>query len=72
MGRRDYGDEIIRRTDPRGTDYYWIGGSAPGYVEERGTDFEAIENKRVSVTPLHRDVTNYAALEALQGRGLAL
>ena len=32
MGRRDYQDEIIRRMDPRGGVYYWIGGAQPSHV----------------------------------------
>ncbi len=62
MGRRNYKDEIVERVDPRGGTYYWIGGAEPTHVTESGTDFEAIENKKVSVTPLHRDLTNHAAL----------
>lgn len=67
MGRRHYEDEIVKREDPRGRLYYWIGGNAPGHIVEPGTDFEAIEQCCVSVTPLHRDVTNHAALESLRG-----
>ncbi|MEA3364001.1 MAG: 5'/3'-nucleotidase SurE [Candidatus Hydrogenedentes bacterium] len=65
MGRRDYQDEIIRRVDPRGGIYYWIGGTEPSHVVAPGTDFEAIDEDRVSVTPLHRDVTNQGAMAAL-------
>ena len=65
MGRRNYLDEIIEREDPRGGTYYWIGGAAPAHVVEPGTDFEAIEKQEVSITPLHRDVTNHAALHHL-------
>lgn len=67
MGRRHYEDEIVKREDPRGRLYYWIGGNAPGHIAEPGTDFDAIEQCCVSVTPLHRDVTNHAALESLRG-----
>ena len=72
MGRRDYQDEIITRHDPRGSAYYWIGGAEPSHVCETGTDFEAIEHGKVSVTPLHRDLTNYGVLEELQRSGLSL
>jgi len=72
MGRRDYKDEIIRRTDPRGGDYYWIGGAEPEHKSEIGTDFEAVGRKHVSITPLHRDVTNYAALDELSKQPLPL
>jgi len=72
MGRRDYQDEIVCRSDPRGGDYYWIGGAEPDHVRDTGTDFEAIENTRVSVTPLHRDITNYGALDSLMTQTIDL
>jgi len=65
MGRRRYQDEIIEREDPRGGKYYWIGGALPDHVKEPGTDFEAIEQNKVSVTPLGRDLTHLAALHRL-------
>lgn len=66
MGRRHYEDEIVKRHDPRGKIYYWIGGSAPSHHAEPGTDFEAIEQAKVSVTPLHRDMTHHAVLDTLR------
>jgi 5'-nucleotidase len=66
MGRRHYEDEIVRREDPRGRLYFWIGGSEPRHVIESGTDFEAIEQRKVSITPLHRDLTNHGALATLR------
>lgn len=65
MGRRNYQDEIIERRDPRGQIYYWIGGPDPSHYPEEGTDFEAIEKRMVSVTPLQRDLTHYAGLHHL-------
>lgn len=67
MGKRDYQDEIISREDPRGARYYWIGGAAPSHVRETGTDFDAIEHDCASITPLHRDITHYDALDQLRG-----
>ncbi len=66
MGRRHYQDEIIRREDPRGGVYYWIGGAEPSHIAEAGSDFEAIGNSRVSVTPLGRNLTNNAAIDVLR------
>ena len=65
MGRRNYEDEILERKDPRGGTYYWIGGNEPTHIEESGTDFDAIESGKVSVTPLHRDVTNHGVINGL-------
>lgn len=66
MGERNYQDEIVIRQDPRGGTYYWIGGAHPDHYETAGSDFEAIGNGMVSVTPLHRNLTAYAVLEELR------
>ena len=66
MGRRNYQDEIIVRQDPRGGTYYWIGGANPDHYETAGSDFEAIGKEQVSITPLHRDLTAYTALQQLR------
>src|SRR6185312_1531872 len=42
LGRREYRDELIRRKDPVGRDYYWIGGGPPGGAGEPGTDLYAV------------------------------
>jgi 5'-nucleotidase len=43
LGQRIYRDQIIRRVDPQGKDYYWIGGEPPTWVKSEGTDFHALE-----------------------------
>jgi 5'/3'-nucleotidase len=65
QGLRVYRDSLVRREDPRGRPYYWIGGDAPTGVPEEGTDFGALAAGQVSVTPLHLDLTAYSAVEAL-------
>jgi 5'-nucleotidase len=59
MGLRIYYDELIRRLDPKGRPYYWIGGKEPGGVLEEGTDLWAVANDYVSVTPLQLDLTDH-------------
>jgi 5'-nucleotidase len=66
MGRRRYGDAIVEKTDPRGKKYYWIGGEEVEQVAEEGTDFHAIAQGLISVTPIHLDLTNYKSFEALR------
>jgi len=66
MGRRRYGDAIIEKVDPRGKKYYWIGGEEVEVDAEEGTDFRAIRDGRISVTPIHLDLTNYKSFDALQ------
>ena len=64
LGKRHYQEGIVEKTDPRGRRYYWIGGEpAPGEPSS-GTDFEALRDGKVSVTPLHLDLTDYASLTA--------
>ena len=72
MGLRIYRDELIRRLDPRGRPYYWIGGPAPTGVEEEGTDIWAIANHYISVTPIQLDLTAHSLLQALREWDLEL
>jgi 5'-nucleotidase len=65
MGRRRYGDAIVEKIDPRGRKYYWIGGEDVPFVAEEGTDFHAVHQGLISVTPIHLDLTNYRTLDAL-------
>lgn len=58
---------ISEHIDPRGKLYYWIGEERVGFRAEGGTDFEAIDEGYVSVTPMRSDLTNHAALEAMRG-----
>jgi 5'-nucleotidase len=66
MGRRRYGDAIVEKVDPRGKKYYWIGGEELAFVEEEGTDFHAVSQNLISVTPIHLDLTNYKSFDALK------
>lgn len=70
LGKRIYRDAIVRKTDPRGRDYYWIGGGLPTWQKSEGTDFEAIEEGMISVTPLHLDLTDYDAIEEIRSWNL--
>ncbi len=66
QGLRQYRDALDARRDPRGVPYYWIGGDPPTGVGEPGTDFAALGDGWVSVTPLHLDLTAHAALGRLE------
>lgn len=67
LGLRIYRDELIRREDPRGKPYYWIGGDEPTGLPEEGTDIGALAGNYVSVTPVQLDLTAYQALDGLRG-----
>jgi 5'-nucleotidase len=66
QGLRVYHDALDARKDPRGRPYYWIGGDFPTGVAEDGTDFGALAEGYVSVTPLQLDLTAYRAVETLK------
>ena len=58
---------ISEHIDPRGKLYYWIGEVREGFhAGEGGTDFEAIDENFVSVTPMRSDLTNHKAIELLR------
>ncbi len=65
MGRRRYGESVVEKIDPRGRPYFWIGGA---HIDTHadGTDLTAVSEGYVSVTPLHLDLTNHAALEEMR------
>ncbi len=66
QGLRVYRDALDQRIDPRGKPYYWIGGEAPTGVDEPGTDFGALTQGYVSITPLQLDLTSYKAMDVLK------
>lgn len=53
QGRSIYHQGVEKRVDPRGREYYWITGAMPRGREKEGTDFWAIKNNMISITPLH-------------------
>ena len=59
QGLRVYRARLDERFDPRGNAYYWIGGDAPTGVPEAGTDFGALREGYISITPIQLDLTNY-------------
>ncbi|HJL19461.1 MAG TPA: 5'/3'-nucleotidase SurE [Sandaracinaceae bacterium LLY-WYZ-13_1] len=62
LGRRIYLDEVTVRTDPRGKEYYWIGGPGSHHEPIEGADTEAVDDGYVSVTPLVLDATDAGEL----------
>jgi 5'-nucleotidase len=67
MGKRIYQDELVRRVDPRGIPYFWFGGQAPSGHAEPGTDFHAVVNSRIAITPIQLDLTAGRLLERIRG-----
>jgi len=66
LGYRLYGNDTHAHLNPRGEKFYWIGLHPLAFKEEKGTDFDAIKNGFVSITPIKLDMTGYEALEVLK------
>ena len=71
LGWKFYAPEIIEKTDPRNTSYYWIGTGTPRRVGDAGTDVMAAHDGYISLTPLHTDMTAPHALRSPKLRRLA-
>ncbi|MDH5446785.1 MAG: 5'/3'-nucleotidase SurE [Gammaproteobacteria bacterium] len=65
LGHRHKAEPIIKSQDPRGRDIYWVG--PPGQEQDAGpgTDFHAIKNHYVSVTPLQVDLTRHNLVDEI-------
>ncbi|MEK6710296.1 MAG: 5'/3'-nucleotidase SurE [Nitrospinota bacterium] len=65
QGKRIYGDAVVEKIDPRGREYYWIGGNGLSWVPEPDTDFDAVANGAISITPIQLDLTDFGAMREL-------
>ncbi|MEX0907632.1 MAG: 5'/3'-nucleotidase SurE [Gemmatimonadota bacterium] len=72
LGRRAYVGSLTKAQDPNGREYFWIGGGESKWWGGPESDFRAVHEGYVSVTPLHLDLTNYRLLEDLSGWDLKL
>ena len=63
LGKRSYADDVHVRQDPRGRNYYWIGGGVAGIEDIPGSDCEAVYQGISSITPLGLDLTHRGVLE---------
>lgn len=67
LGFRHRSEAAIKAADPRGRPVYWVGPSGAGADAGPGTDFGAVADGFVSVTPLQVDLTRHTALPELSG-----
>lgn len=58
QGFRYYMNEVAKRTDPRGKDYYWIGGAYAGFEDQTGSDCNLVDQHYVSIVPITIDCTH--------------
>jgi 5'-nucleotidase len=66
LGNRHRSEAVIKAEDPRGRPVYWVGPAGASQDAGPGTDFQAVAEGYVSVTPLTIDLTNHAALDGLR------
>ena len=68
QGIRHYENQVLKRTDPRGKAYYWIGGGYLGFEKNPLSDCHAVNEGYVSVTPITIDCTHNEFYTTLQER----
>ena len=66
LGVVSYENTFERREDPRGRVYYWMGGNIVDTLNEEGTDVIAVKKGKISVTPIHFDLTSYSIIHSLK------
>lgn len=66
LGHRERAEGAVPMTCPRGKERYWIGAAGAGGDAGPGTDFNAVREGFVSVTPVHIDMTRHEALVSLR------
>lgn len=66
MGHQPYGEEFVRRLDPRGRAYFWATGEPPPQPTDYYSDLSALDEGYVSVTPLTFDLTHYKTVDSMQ------
>lgn len=65
LGSRHKAEDVILQDDPRGEPMYWVGPPGEAQDAGEGTDFHAVSNNYISVTPLQIDLTRYDSLDEL-------
>jgi len=70
LGVRQYENIFEGRQDPKGRMYYWMGGNVIDNQNDADTDIEAIKMSKISITPIHFDLTNYSIMNLVQSWNL--
>jgi len=65
LGKRHKAESVVKTTNPRGQTVYWVGAAGPAQDAGEGTDFHAIANGFVSITPLQMDLTLFSQMDSV-------
>ncbi len=68
LGLRVYREKLVEYKDPMGRPYFWIGGELPTHSPKKGSDFEAVQNQYVSITPLSLNATDEDEMNRLSSK----
>lgn len=66
LGKRHEAEPVIKTKDPRGHEIFWVGPVGGEADAGEGTDFYAVQNATISVTPIHIDLTQHSAIQGVQ------
>ena len=66
LGRRHKAEGVVKSTNPRGETVYWVGAAGDAQDAGAGTDFHAVAHRKVSITPLQIDLTQYSTLDQMR------
>jgi len=67
LGKRHKAEPVVKASNPHGETVYWVGAAGKAQDAGEGTDFHAIAQQQVSITPLQIDLTQYSQLDAVRG-----
>ncbi|MCK9355506.1 MAG: 5'/3'-nucleotidase SurE, partial [Gallionella sp.] len=66
LGKRHKAEPVVKASNPNGETVYWVGAAGKAQDAGEGTDFNALAQQRVSITPLQIDLTQYGQLDAVR------
>jgi 5'-nucleotidase len=63
LGKRHKAEPVVKAVNPRGDPIYWVGAAGSAQDAGEGTDFFAVANRQVSLTPLQMDLTRFQQMD---------
>jgi 5'-nucleotidase len=66
LGKRHKAEPVVKAVNPRGDPIYWVGAAGSAQDAGEGTDFYALANRQVSLTPLQMDLTRFQQMDSVR------